>query len=57
MALDELNDAEQTLDVNEIKVLMDEQVKPFAAGQVIDYIRNATGEGFAISQGSGGACG
>ena len=45
------------MDVNEIKVLMDEQVKLFAAGQVIDYIRSASGEGFAISTGSGSDCG
>ena len=57
MALDELNDAEQPLEVNEIKVLMDNQVKPFAAGQVIDYIQNAGGEGFAISPEMGDSCG
>jgi len=57
LALDELNDAEQTLEVNEIKVLMDNQVKPFAAGQVIDYIQNAGGEGFAISPEMGDSCG
>ncbi len=35
---------------------MEEQVKPYTAGQVLDYLNSSAGSGFVIVPASGKAC-
>jgi hypothetical protein len=35
---------------------MEEQVKPFTTGQVLDYLSSSAGSGFVIVPASGKAC-
>lgn len=37
------------MQIGGLNLLMDETVKPFAGGQVIDYIDNRSGRGFTIT--------
>lgn len=39
-----------------LEFLLDEQVRPFTAGQVLELVRSWRGEGFAIRPAAGG-CG
>jgi len=50
LALDELKENENTVQVNSIYLLMSENVKPYAEGNTIDYIQSTEGEGFVISK-------
>ncbi len=53
LALDEPG-KEESVEIDGISVLMDEQVKAFAAGQVIDYIDDQLrGTGFIVQAESG----
>ena len=50
LALDELKDNEDTIQVNSIDLLMSDNVKPYADGNTIDYIQSTNGEGFVIGK-------
>ena len=54
LSLDEAGQEKVEL-VDGVEVLMDEQVKPFTEGQVVDYITDqARGAGFVIQRETGG---
>ena len=48
LALDELKENEETIQVNSIDLLMSDNIKPYADGNIIDYIQSTEGEGFVI---------
>ena len=48
LALDELKENEETIQVNSIDLLMSDNVKSSADGNTIDYIQSTEGEGFVI---------
>ncbi len=50
LALDELKENEETIQVNGIEVLMSDIVKPYSEDSIIDYIKAADGEGFIINK-------
>jgi Fe-S cluster assembly iron-binding protein IscA len=56
LALDEPKEKDLKLHVNDVEVLMEEQVKPFTTGQVLDYLNSSAGSGFVIVPASGKAC-
>jgi len=56
LALDEPKDAEKVEQLGGLKFLVDEQVRPYIAGQVLDLVRSWRGEGFTIRPTTGG-CG
>ncbi len=49
MALDEPKADEQPIQVNGISVLIAEIAKPFVDNATVDYVKEAYGEGFVIS--------
>ena len=53
LALDELNENEDTIQVNGIDLLISDDVKPAASANKIDYIKSPQGEGFIIVSKSG----
>ena len=54
LSLDEAGEQQAEL-IDGVEVLMDEQVKPFAEGQVIDYINDKVrGTGFVIQRAGAG---
>ena len=55
MALDEPKENEQAVQVNGIGVLLEDMVKPFTEGTIIDYVKEPSGEGFVIG-GAGSSC-
>lgn len=54
LALDEPQASEQTVAINGLDVLIDEQVKHFIDGATIDYITDKLQEGFVITPANGG---
>ncbi|PLX93636.1 MAG: hypothetical protein C0621_07080 [Desulfuromonas sp.] len=56
LALDEPQDEDVQVEANEITLLMEAEVKPYAASQQLDYICNARGEGFTIAPATGENC-
>jgi hypothetical protein len=56
LALDEPKDAEKIERIGGLEFLVDAQVRPYTAGQVLDLVRSWRGEGFAIRPATGG-CG
>ena len=50
LALDELKENEETIQVNSIDLLMSDDVKPYADGNTLDYIQSPEGEGFVIGK-------
>lgn len=56
MALDEPTDAETTYSINEIDLLIDEQVLPYASQNQLDYLNNRFGRGFSIAPFAGNSC-
>ena len=48
LALDEPRDSEKAIQINGIDVLIADDVKAYAQGQTIDYVKSAYGEGFII---------
>jgi len=56
LALDEPNGNEETTHINGIDVLISDEVKPFADGNKIDYVKSPGGEGFVIAPEYGRTC-
>ena len=56
LALDEPTENEQTIPVNGVDVLIADEVKPFASGNVVDYIESSEGKGFIVRSESGQSC-
>lgn len=56
MALDEPKENEEPETIDGLQVLIDAQVRTFAAEQVLDYLKTPRGEGFAIKPVGGGSC-
>jgi Fe-S cluster assembly iron-binding protein IscA len=52
MVLDEPGENEQAVKINGIDILIDEYERNFIDGTVIDYVKEARGEGFIINSGS-----
>jgi Fe-S cluster assembly iron-binding protein IscA len=56
LALDEPNDNNETVTIiNGLEVIIDDQVAPYIAEQVVDYIDSRLGKGFVIRRASGAA--
>jgi Fe-S cluster assembly iron-binding protein IscA len=56
LALDEPKEAEAVEQMGGLAFIVEAQVRPHIAGQVIDYVRSWRGEGFAIQPAAGGCC-
>jgi len=56
MALDEPKENEQTVEADGFDILIEDEVKPFAAGNVLDWVSAFGGEGFVLQPKSGSAC-
>ena len=56
LVLDELKDKEQTVAVNGIELMIEENVLSFTRGHEIDYVNNAYAQGFSIAPTSGECC-
>ncbi|MDX2480304.1 MAG: hypothetical protein QNK24_08195 [Desulfuromusa sp.] len=54
LVLDELNEEEQTIEVDGMNILIAEHVLPYTKGHKIDYINNPHSQGFAILPINGG---
>ena len=50
LALDELEENEETTHVNGIDLLISDKVKPYSDGNKIDYVQGTDGEGFVIER-------
>ena len=50
LALDELDENEETIPVNGLDLLMSDSVMPYADGITIDYIHSPEGTGFVIGK-------
>jgi len=55
LALDEPRGSEVPVEVNGLGVLIEDKVKGYVDGSVVDYIKSSNGEGFAI-RGGGSSC-
>jgi Fe-S cluster assembly iron-binding protein IscA len=55
MALDEPNDKEKTVNLGGLEILIAEEVTPYTAEQVVDYVDSRLGKGFVIRRASGAA--
>jgi Fe-S cluster assembly iron-binding protein IscA len=56
MALDEPSENEQTVEVDGIDVLITDDVKPYASGNVLDWVDAYGDEGFTLQPESGSCC-
>ena len=56
LALDEPRENERPMEVNGIDVLIGEEVRPFASGNVLDYVESPAGSGFVLGPESGYTC-
>ena len=56
MALDEPREGEQPFKVDGIDVLIGDDVKPYASGNVLDWVQAYGGEGFILQPESGSCC-
>jgi len=56
VALDEPSENEKTTQVDGFEVLIGDEVKPFASGNVLDWVKAFGGEGFVVRPESGAAC-
>jgi len=57
MALDEPNDEVGVRTVNEIDIMIAEDVLPFTENHILDYVKDAHGEGFSLAPVDGNDCG
>ena len=55
LALDEPNDTEESVTINGLEILMNDQVAPYTAQQTVDYVDTRQGKGFLIRRGGGAA--
>ena len=56
MALDEPSENEKPVKVDEFEVLIGDEVKPYARGNILDWVKGFGGEGFIIRPESGSIC-
>lgn len=56
MALDEPRENEDPVTVGSFEFLIADDVKPFASGQVLDWVKAFGGEGFVLQPESGSSC-
>ena len=56
LALDEPTDAATTYTINEIDLLIEDSVLPYASQNQIDYINSRYGRGFSIAPATGSSC-
>lgn len=56
LALDEPKEAETVEKVSGLDFVIEAHVRPFLAGQSIEYMRNWRGEGFSIQPATGSCC-
>lgn len=56
MALDEPAENETTVQVAGFEMLIDEKVRPYASGNILDYVNSHEGEGFVLHPESGQCC-
>jgi len=56
LALDELQDNQQTHTINDIDLLIEESILPFTQDRQVNYIDNEYGQGFSIGAASGASC-
>jgi Fe-S cluster assembly iron-binding protein IscA len=56
LALDEPKDEERIERIDELEFLVEDHVRPYINGQILDFVRSWRGEGFAIRPAAGG-CG
>ena len=56
MVLDEPRKNEQTIQADGLEVLIGDDVKPYAAGNVLDWVSAFGGEGFILQPESGSTC-
>jgi Fe-S cluster assembly iron-binding protein IscA len=56
MALDELKDNEKAIQVNDIDVLIDEDIKPYVEGYVIDFVNTPYGDHFTLRSEQSNSC-
>jgi len=56
LALDEPKDDESVKRIDGLEFLLDAQVEPYTAGQLLDFVQSWRGEGFSIRP-AGGGCG
>ena len=56
VALDEPREDEQPFKVDGIDVLIGDDVKPYASGNVLDWVQAYGGEGFVLQPESGSCC-
>ncbi len=56
MALDEPKEDEQTVQADGFEVLIGDEVKPFASGNVLDWVSAFGGEGYVLTPESGPTC-
>ena len=56
LALDEPKEAETVEKIAGLDFVVEAHVRPFIAGQSIDYSRNWRGEGYTIQPTTGGCC-
>jgi len=55
LALDEPNDKEKSVILGGLEILIAEEVAPYTAEQVVDYVDSRLGKGFVIRRASGAA--
>lgn len=56
MALDEPKENEQTVTADGLDILISEEAKPYAAGNILDWVQAFGGEGFILQPESGSTC-
>lgn len=56
MALDEPRENENPVKVDEFEFLIADDVKPFASGLLLDWVKAFGGEGFVLQPESGSSC-
>jgi Fe-S cluster assembly iron-binding protein IscA len=56
MALDEPRENEQPVHADGFEILIADEVKPYASGNVLDWVSAFGGEGFVLQPESGSSC-
>lgn len=56
LALDEPEENEQTIEADGLDILISDDVKPYATGNVLDWVTALGGEGFILQPESGQCC-
>ena len=56
VALDGPQENEQTIAVDDLEILVGDDVKPYAVGNVLDWVTAFGGDGFIIQPANGQSC-